>query len=101
MPRPSRFLVISMAVAWTAVAVAGCTTPAGPGAAAGDVRGAKVVATDHGTPAQTVDIVHYHGATVVRDRALAPADLDLRAGDRIRIDHSVAPPRVLSVVRAN
>lgn len=100
-PRFIHMAPASAAIALTALAATGCTALAGAGVSGAGIRSAKVVAIDRGGPVQTVDITHYHGATVVRERATAPAELDLAAGDRVRIDHSARPPRVLSVIRAN
>jgi pimeloyl-ACP methyl ester carboxylesterase len=41
-------------------------------------------------------ISHYHGATVVRDVAVAPSGLGLPPGDRVVIDHAARPPVILS-----
>jgi len=76
----------------------GCSYTGSGGSPGSDLRRATVSAVDPSWPIQSVRISHYHGATVVRDVALAPADLALRSGDRVIIDHAARPPVVLFAV---
>lgn len=66
-----------------------------------DVRRATVLEVKDDGRQQFAKTSHRHGSTIFHGVALVPQGITVRAGERVKVDHSLRPPVVVAPVSPN